>query len=512
MLSSLVRMVIAFVVPFVVEAQDAPKSPPAENKPRSAQPPSPVPVKESSEARRERLLANAVYTLTISYGTDTVANGGLKSTRVQTAFCVDDGGLAISNYAALHTATSIVAKSKPDKSARKVEVLGADPELDLALLRIAPTTTFQAMSAGAAKPGASAGASTTPPSNEPAKPAAPAPPLSNFLEIGAPCTLETTPTWTLVPALVDRGPECVDNGQLMKRDEESGAWVRNNGARDRYLPGAPIVDKASRVVGVWRWAWSGEPPGTVSSAEIAKLVERHRSDPALNVKERAEKYGEAKRRSLAFPVLRLEKVEEAGEASRWVNGFADDIDCDECKGTGRELRIEKEGPNMRDVTPRIPCARCSGSGLEKPSAIEKKLYELAAKLARSPRDPASKRKNIEALDAALAKVMTKHPKSCIPALSEAQSDRAEPVTLLPGRTIALVLSPGEWREQVETTDFELIRSLTSTRLGPLILVDPQYGNPNDGSPVLLLGTVAGYVTLNKLDCLVIERPYAVTLH
>lgn len=451
---------------------------------------------ETPEQCARRHLESSLIALRASY--DGAPNGDRTqekvrtvAVRVQPALLVGDDGLAVTSYAGLHRAERITASFSSDTAARTVDVCAADPGLDLAIVRLR---------LDAPRDASAADASTS------AEPAPGTPARGCSLELADPPPIERT--WTLLPAFGTKPARVV-------RTHELGAAV------GRAIGGAPLIDDAGRLLGLWRWM----APDAVEAADwipakaIDALLAGAATAPALSRQERERRFGSMPARDRVFPVLEFKAAGGSADNARvQARKLLQRIECtgngcgDQGAPRGKVLKAGMKmepGPTYVNDDKLLVCKRCEGSGLEGDLDVWRALRDLATTIALQP--PSSD--VAEALTEGVRSAAAFQPAELLRRVAACPPAELVPLwKAVPGRAVAFSMSPRSWsaKRNVRTDAQDLL--LADDRVGEVLLIEPQRKPIADGESILVLGVLAGSLAApDGAPIAVLERCYVVPI-
>lgn len=454
-------------------------------------------------------LARAVvFEVTVQYSTAPVA------LPIQSGFLVGPEGVGVTSYSSLHSAKGATAKFVDSPITYKVDVLTAEPTIDLALVKLTPQTEGSGV-------------------------------LEKFLPLAPGDLQDRQPVWTLKASASTMESDAtagIADVHLRKlkgigseeKDQpfEAPAWIYSRVSQDRRSPGFPLVDERGRLVGINVWAWptGQDKPMALTGTVVDQLLNKYKDEVDLAAKKKQPppvvpiaslrtKYHDDKLVGSTFPRLSWpegrDNVENArGEANR----LADSVRCQECKGVGtREDRITTttSGGGRRPGTTsfdskKITCEKCEGKKLTP------NVWPIAARTAKAIANASQGSEKFDdvlvQLKASMEEVNKLNGSEFLKRLNEEAREhltlkklkRGDPVMFTGSLSDDAALR--EWDKDVQRVNVPW-----DNRAG-ILVVSPETQNLNRGQGALFVGVVSGFVTVRRDEhWIVLERVSAVPL-
>lgn len=450
------------------------------------------------DARRNRALAASCFRMVVMH-TEDPRRGASAAVSEQLGTFVAGGGLAITSLGALHSAKLIQAFVANGGAPNEVELLGADAQYDLALVRVRGWEKLTAET------------SEERPAIEP-------------LTLDGSGDPTSGPAWILCPGPVlspKLAREWIPLERFVPSASAGSAPVRPLAIHQRYLGGLPIVDAEVRLVGVWYWQPDQAIARPASAAAAAKLwvsadvvrelVTRARAAEPVSIAARES----LRTSSSAFGVLAFPRLGAAARGA--ADGKARDlfarIRCPKCKGTGVVPKLgdmqTTRATTTRAATETVACAdpECARRGLLRKSNLEDEVRKLATLSARVAPNTKDQDKLVVDLTSSFAFADS----YCWPYFREemnaaARADLLES-SLVPGRPVAFVVQAQDWLQSAQLPWGEPARELQAGSVGTrFIACDPRdSGSLDPAGEAVVFGTIAGTLLIHGQHAVVLER-------
>lgn len=448
-------------------------------------------VEQATPKELERVL----FTFMIDFPKDVRFGNKFEKSSVQAAALRITPELAITRYAQLAGSSRLTGKNGEAKRMR-IDVLGVDPELDLALLRLRP------------KKAPTGATEASMPEDWP-------------IQLASEGSADDGELHALAWGLGSSGgPKATSISSMLADDSTDRVRYR---WLDQAMGSMPVVDGSGWLAGLWRW--SAPKDGSMefevtSASRIEASVERLIAE--------AESRGKAKlvlppmRSSYSLPRLtwpavsgspkKQQKAFEKGVKSALAatKRFADEVPCRECGGTGAVSKdvIERVN-NGRDkrTTSTSACPDCDGDGILLPTPLWRTARILAAKLTAADPKAANFNQVVRSFENAITATYPVGKKRLLSRIRDSSIEALSPEGIQPGKSILFVLPREDWESRTQT---EGNLDWIDGDLGPLLLVAPSTRNVRgEADTVMLAGTLAGQVTQNGELWTVLERTLAV---
>ncbi len=440
-------------------------------------------------------VARVLFPLEVEFPKDARFGNKFEKSSVQALGLRISPELAVTRYAPLVHSSRLKATGGEAKGMR-IDVLGVDAELDLALLRLRPKNSSTR---------------ATEASTQEDWPVRLAP--EGAEEDGELFTLQ----WSALYPGVARAESL--SSMLSDGSDDRVSFGRHS----ESLGGMPVVDGSGWLAGIWRWNAPVEgsmevemTSGNRIEASVKRLLaeaeSRDKSKPALPPVRHSHSLPR-----LAWPVVsgspkKQEKAyaKDVKSALAAARRFANEVPCRECGGTGQESRgvIERvnNGKDKR-TTYTSTCPDCDGDGILLPIPLWRTARIFAAKLtAVDPRAPEFD----EVVRSFEESITTTHPvgkQRFLSRIRDSSIEALSPGAIQPGKSILFILPRREWESRTET-DGKLC--WIDGDLGRLLLANSSTRNVRgEGNHVMLAGTLAGQITHGGKLWTVLERTLAV---
>ena len=446
------------------------------------------------------------------------------------AFFVASDGLAVTQFSPLRGAIGATATIPGETNPVPVELVAAEPDVDLALIRIKAE-------------------SLNPPR------------AMKFLAVADEAPDNGDPLWVLSinrynrPA-IDAGTfEAIISHASLPDDLRAALptshfshWIQTGIKVSLENSGGPVINGKGQILGIATYVWqsttsgSGPPTRTVSrggdsrsrtgsvggskglglsAAHIARIISERPTEPLG--------FTEARKRYATMPTIftRLPRLETTPSSltnlRNSANTFATASICPLCKGEGvlevekirnndpgRSERAATEGSGTNRTTERTRstqsntsededepetkvCTRCKGNGFSNAEQVLKLGANIVEALARTDMTNRESQAGVVYLNIKLNDVLKKNPQRFIEQLNNQARIHLHPLAMRVG-TPVIFLGTLDSRATMPGKNGQL-RSATLGDTGPTVFVaEPDLADANPRDIVLIGGILAGYMT------------------
>lgn len=432
---------------------------------------------------------DSLFVVEISYPHDLMGNDA-KTVRVQPGFLVDaEFGVTPLSGLIRHKAKALYFSS--DRSASKFDVVGADPILDLAVIRV--STLRKAPAAAEASASISEAA--------PARAG-----LSEDSATDKPFDAGHAVLW--VDLQSKRNPRRVELSEILDPSAEGEPLVFPS-PQAGGLSGFPIVDAEDRLIGIWQWTWAESDsisPQFIPASAVRALVDRVRSDPDSKA---LDKLAALSRSSGFIPVLSWSgKGKSPQHGVERAKALRNQLRCSLCAGAGTK-RVEEKDHKLRTTRSDVTCPGCQRSSVVGEQARWEKLRGLATEI--TSVTPTTEIERVAmALENGLREALDLNQSAILLSAYDGGKEELALSNLVPGRAIVLTVHRDYWPTQDQTLWGERVRVVNDPSY-PSLLVRAPFARSTigEGHVAWVTAVVAGPITVDGDTFVVLDRAIVV---
>ena len=468
---------------------------------------------EETSRRLVGVAQEALFVVSVWYEKDKLVEKEPDVCRIQPGFLVGEGLVGITNFSALAPMErKLVRKAEAlfagSDTRYRVQLLDQDSAQDIAVVMLEPMAELK----GKAKEAAAGTPSAV----------APAPSVRRGLALGSPADPIESAFWTLTIDSTGQVAGCIpfEKGESVTR---GGIHVAKKapgmpvGQKARALAGLPRVDADGRLLGVWSCGLVERElvASGVTVGELEILIRRATNSASAGKLMQARGPG-GMMASLSFPSLVTPRAGSTAFASQLCGKLFKALRCSECGGKGddrwKDDKVRAPGGGWKVTPVRVPCGVCNNSKLCTQKAQWTALRGVASAVTYVRVTPEDSDGVLQALEAAVQEAFMLNPPEFKTRLSASAKSALASSSLVPGRAISFIIPAGEWPSEDVPGWGAPLRAVASADFGLLLLPAPVIKRDIAvGTHVLIVGTVAGFVTSGDGNATVVEQSIIVPL-
>lgn len=417
----------------------------------------------------------------------------VQTARVQPGFLVDAefgvtplSGLLRSQGEALYMAGS--------RSKVQFSVVGADPSLDLAVIRLKSPPK-------AVPSPAEASASTSEPGPRRVG-------LAEDSDAEQP--FDASHAVLRIDLLDSRKTSRVELASLLDPAGEDGPLVyptREAGS----LSGFPIVDAEDRLVGIWKWTWAEKDsvvPHLIPAGAVRALVARARTSPDTKTLERL---ASAPLLNFFVPVLNWSETKKPQHGVTQAKDLRSKLRCSYCDGRGTKPDEDVDGKGNRTRRDE-PCPKCKQHlAVISERDLWERLRIFSTEITLVP-PTAGLDSLANAVENGLKNALELNQAAILLSAYDGGKEELALANLVPGRAIAFTIHRDAWPTKDDTLWGENVRlvDVDDDSYPPLILRAPYARSTvGEGHVAWVTAVVAGPLTVNGETAVVLDRAIVV---